>query len=244
MYLSPRVRQGVKAAIPIWIAFIPSSLAFGVAAQAHGLHVGEVILMSAWVYSGPAQFAVLSPIAAGKSSLQILLAATLMNLRFLPMSTALAPYFRGVGVWRLLPAAQFIVASSFVIPYLRFRQESESRGEATTDEPLFDGQSNLAFFLGVGITSFLVWVVGTGVGHEIAQGLPRGFEEGLKFILPGYFAGLLVLDMRGRVLPVICLTGLVATIPATLLSPDWGWIALSIVVATAGWSVEQWMKRA
>ena len=78
--------------------------------------------MSAWVYSGPAQFAVLSPIAMGKSSLQILLAASLMNLRFLPMSTALAPYFRGVRLRSLLSAAQFIVASSFVIPYLHFRK--------------------------------------------------------------------------------------------------------------------------
>jgi predicted branched-subunit amino acid permease len=244
MLFSPRFRQGAKAAIPIWIAFVPSSLAWGIAAQAHGFHLGEVILMSAWVYSGPAQFAVLAPIAAEKSSLQILLAASLMNLRFLPMSTALAPYFRGVRLWRLLPAAHFIVASSFVIPYLRFRQEFESRGGATTDQAPIDGQNNLSFFLGVGITSFLVWVVGTGVGHEVAQGLPGGFEEGLKFILPGYFAGLLVIDMRGRVLPLICLATLVATIPATLLSPDWGWIATAIVVATVGWSLEQWMKRA
>ena len=102
MYFSPRFRQGVKAAIPIWIAFIPSSLAFGVAAQAHGLHLGEVILMSAWVYSGPAQFAMLAPIAEGKSSLQILLAASVINLRFLPMSAALAPYFRGAPLRRLL----------------------------------------------------------------------------------------------------------------------------------------------
>ena len=71
---------------------------------------------------------------------------------------------------------------------------------------------------------------------------PRGFEEGLKFILPGYFAGLLVVDMNGRVMPLICLASLIATIPATLLSPDWGWIAMAIVVAMVGWSVEQWMK--
>jgi predicted branched-subunit amino acid permease len=239
MGFSPRFREGVRAAIPIWIAFVPSSLAFGVAAQAHGLQLGEVVLMSAWVYSGPAQFTVLAPIAAGKSSLQILLAASLVNLRFLPMSTALAPYFRGVRPRRLLVAAHFIVASSFIIPYLHFRQESASR-----ERPATDGQRNLSFFLGVGITSFLIWVVGTGVGHEVAQGLPRGFEEGLKFILPGYFAGLLVIDMRGRILPLICLVSLVATVPAMVLSPDWGWIATAIIVATVGWSVEQWMKRA
>jgi predicted branched-subunit amino acid permease len=239
MGFSPRFREGVRAAIPIWIAFVPSSLAFGVAAQAHGLQLGEVVLMSAWVYSGPAQFTVLAPIAAGKSSLQILLAASLVNLRFLPMSTALAPYFRGVRPRRLLVAAHFIVASSFIIPYLRFRQES-----ASSTHPATDGQRNLSFFLGVGITSFLIWVVGTGVGHAVAQGLPRGFDEGLKFILPGYFAGLLVIDMRGRILPLICLVSLVATVPAMVLSPDWGWIATAIIVATVGWSVEQWMKHA
>ena len=53
MLFSPRFRQGAKAAIPIWIAFVPSSLAWGMAAQAHGLKLDEVILMSAWVYSGP-----------------------------------------------------------------------------------------------------------------------------------------------------------------------------------------------
>ena len=45
MVFSPRFRQGAKAAIPIWIAFVPSSLAWGIAAQAHGLKLDEVILM-------------------------------------------------------------------------------------------------------------------------------------------------------------------------------------------------------
>ena len=58
--------------------------------------------MSAWVYSGPAQFAVLEPLASGKSSLQVLIAAFLVNLRFLPMSAALAPHFGGVRRVKLL----------------------------------------------------------------------------------------------------------------------------------------------
>jgi branched chain amino acid efflux pump len=93
MSFSARFCQGMKAAIPIWIAFIPSSLAGGIAAQAHGLTLDEVILMSAWVYSGPGQFAVLVPLAEGKSALQVVVAGFLMNLRFLPMSAALAPFF-------------------------------------------------------------------------------------------------------------------------------------------------------
>ena len=72
---------------------MPSSLAWGIAAQSHGLTFEEVFLMSAWVYSGPAQFAVLVPLAEGKSAMTVLVAGFLMNLRFLPMSTALARSF-------------------------------------------------------------------------------------------------------------------------------------------------------
>ena len=52
MSFTVRFRQGMKAAIPIWIAFAPSSIAWGIAAQRHGLSFEEIILMSAWVYSG------------------------------------------------------------------------------------------------------------------------------------------------------------------------------------------------
>ena len=53
----------MTAAIPIGIIFVSASLAWGIAAQAHGLTIGEIVLLSAWVYSGPAQFAVLVPLA-------------------------------------------------------------------------------------------------------------------------------------------------------------------------------------
>src|SRR5205807_9340622 len=96
MFASARFRQGVKAAIPIWIAFVPSSVARGIAVQAHGLRLDEIILMSAWAYSGPAQLAVLEPLSAGQSVLQELVAGFLVNVRFLPMSAALASYFQGV----------------------------------------------------------------------------------------------------------------------------------------------------
>jgi len=86
MLSGTRFRQGMRAAVPIWIAFVPSSIAWGMAPQARGLTLQEILLMSAVVYSGPAQFAVLAPLAEGKSALQVLIAGFLMNLRFLPMS--------------------------------------------------------------------------------------------------------------------------------------------------------------
>ena len=239
MSFAARFRQGMKAAIPIWIAFVPSSIAWGIAAQDHGLSLGEVVLMSAWVYSGPAQFAVLGPLAEGKSALQVLIAGFLMNLRFLPMSTALAPFFRGVKRSQLLLAAHVLSASSFIVPYMQFQKE---RVPIAADSGL-DGYGRLAFFLGVGVTSFLVWVAGTAGGFLAAFGFPPGFEEALKFILPGYFAGLLVVEMKGWAMPLICFGSLVAALPGAVVSPGWGWLVTAIAVATLGWGVEEWKFR-
>jgi len=114
--------------------------------------------MSAWVYSGPAQFAVLAPLAENKSALQVLVAGFLMNLRFLPMSTALAPFFHGVNRIALLICSHVVSASSFIVPYMQFQKERESASGAIEAK---DGYSNLMLFLGVGITSCIVWVTGT-----------------------------------------------------------------------------------
>ncbi|MGH8542747.1 MAG: AzlC family ABC transporter permease [Gammaproteobacteria bacterium] len=233
----------MKAAIPIWIAFVPSSLAWGIAAQAHGLTLNEVVLMSAWVYSGPAQFAVLEPLASGKSSLQVLLAAFLMNLRFLPMSAALAPYFDGVQRMKRLLSCHFVSASSFIVPYLQFQKEAEGDIPGIGEEPQADGDRHLHFFLGVGMTSFLIWVVGTSVGFGVALGFPSGFEEALKFILPGYFAGLLVVEMRGWAMPLICLASLLGAVPGALISPGWGSITIAVIIAIVGWGLELWTQR-
>jgi predicted branched-subunit amino acid permease len=243
MSFTVRFRQGMKAAIPIWIAFAPSSVAWGIAAQRHGLSFEEIILMSAWVYSGPAQFAVLGPLAENKSSLQVLVAGFLMNLRFLPMSTALAPFFRGVRRLPLLLASHVISASSFIVPYLQFQKERDGMTGAASAEPP-DGYGNLAFFLGVGLTSFVVWVTGSGAGFGLALGFPADFDEALRFILPGYFAGLLVVEMKGWAMPLICLGSLMAALPGALASQEWGWLIMAISVATLGWGIEQWKLRA
>jgi predicted branched-subunit amino acid permease len=234
----------MKAAMPVWIAFVPSSVALGMAAQAHGLTLQEILLMSALVYSGPAQFAVLAPLSENQSAFQVLVTGFLMNLRFLTMSMALAPFFRGVKRSVLILSSQVISASSFVLPYLQFQHERKSVSANCSETKEASGHRHLSFFLGVGATSFLVWVIGTGVGYGAALGFPPGFEEPLKFILPGYFAGLLAVETRGRTVALVCLASLFAAVPGALVSPGWGWLATATAVATIGWRAEEWNSRA
>jgi predicted branched-subunit amino acid permease len=240
MIFSKSFRQGVRAAVPVWIAFIPSSFALGMAAKGYGLGMEEIVLMSALVYAGPAQYAVLEPLAAGKTALQIIIATVLMNLRFLPMSAAMAPYFRRVGRARLLWASHFISASSFVLPYVRFQQEEQESASTGTASKTSD--ENLSFFLGIGMTAFCVWVAGTAVGYWAALSIPAGFEEVFKFILPAYFACILVIDLRERMPAAVCILSFLVAVPAALWNVDWGWMLAAIAVATIGWRIEEWRR--
>lgn len=240
MLFSKSFRQGVRAAVPVWIAFVPSSFALGMAAKGYGLGMEEIVLMSALVYAGPAQYAVLEPLADGRAAVQILAATVLMNLRFLPMSAAMAPYFRRVKWTRLLWASHFISASSFVLPYVRFQEDEKESSSAGTASK--SGGENLSFFLGIGMTAFCVWVAGTAAGYGAALRIPPGFDEVFKFILPAYFACILVVDLRERIAAAVCVLAFLVAVPAALWNLDWGWMLAAIALATVAWRIEEWRR--
>ncbi|MBI3001748.1 MAG: AzlC family ABC transporter permease [Deltaproteobacteria bacterium] len=243
MAFSVHFRDGVKTAIPVWFAFIPIAFAMGVAAKAHGLHWGEIVLMSALVYGGPSQFAALEPLGAGKPAVQILLATFLINIRFLPMSATLAPYFRWAKGMRLFLAAHLVSPSSFILTHLHAQRQKGSPGSPAKSETLDERGKYLDYFFGVSTTCFLVWVTGTAFGYWAALAVPPAFNEGLRFVLPGYFACIFALEIREWFLRLVCLISLMVAVPTAVFSPEWGWLVTSLVVATCIWGVERWMER-
>ncbi|MBI2349405.1 MAG: hypothetical protein HYV05_12235, partial [Deltaproteobacteria bacterium] len=94
------------------------------------------------------------------------------------------------------------------------------------------------------LTSFSVWVIAAGVGYWAALHVPHGYEEALKFMLPGYFACLLTAELKGRVAILICLLSFLAAIPGALASPDWGWLMTALAIGTLGWVMERWIRHA
>jgi len=217
------------------------SCALGIAAKTYGLSLAEIVLMSALVYAGPAQFATLEPLASGKPALQIILTTLLINLRLLVMSAAMAPYFRGVKRAARLLSIHFLGISSFIVPYLHFQKHIERlpQSEAVAEISL----ENLSYYLGVALTNYSVWVLGTGLGYWVALRFPSGFEEGLKFMLPGYFAALLFSELKQRTARITVVASFFAAIPGALWNPDWGWLATALMAATVFWGMEQWMRR-
>jgi predicted branched-subunit amino acid permease len=87
-------------------------------------------------------------------------------------------------------------------------------------------------------------VAGTAAGYWAALSIPAGFDEAFKFLLPAYFACILVVDLRERVAAAVCVAAFLVAVPAALWNLDWGWMIAAITVATIAWRIEQWRRRA
>jgi predicted branched-subunit amino acid permease len=84
-----RLRTGLRAGLPFAIAGAVLALSFGVVAQDAGLSRTATIVMSVIVFAGSAQFTAIAIVAAGGTVGAAVVAAALINSRFLPMGVAL-----------------------------------------------------------------------------------------------------------------------------------------------------------
>jgi 4-azaleucine resistance transporter AzlC len=172
-------RAGLRAGVPYAIAGGVVALSFGVLARQAGFSAIGAIVMSAIVFAGSAQFASVSIVAAGGGAGAAVAAATLMNSRFLPMSAAVGPSFRG-GPLKRAAKGQTVVDASWAL---------SSRGDGTFDEHMLIGASAIAY---------TTWVGGTLVGAIWGDKLGDPNSFGLDAIFPAFFFGLLLNELRSR----------------------------------------------
>jgi 4-azaleucine resistance transporter AzlC len=226
--MSASFREGARAAIPVCVAFFAITVAFGIAAHANGLPAGEVLLMSAVVFAGPAQFPAIELLPLSGQAMQILLSTLFINFRFAVMSFALVPYLKRVRTGGLLVGAQLVTMSTFAVSFFRFQRTSD--------------RDNFIYFLGVAIPSYICYVVGTAVGYYFGVRIPAGFEEGIDFIFPAYLTALLAAELRERRSIAVVGVAFLATPVVEALAPGWGLILNAIGVATAAIGVEAWWE--
>src|SRR6202171_6649151 len=81
-------RKNPQAAAPIALAVFVFGASFGVLAVAAHLPAWSVVLMSALVFAGSAQFAALGVVAAGGGVLSAIFAGALLNPRFIARGIA------------------------------------------------------------------------------------------------------------------------------------------------------------
>ena len=170
------VREGIRAGWPVAIAAGLVGVSFGVLAEPV-MGAAAAIAFSALVFAGAAQFAALSVLAAGGGAVPAILAGFLLNLRFLPMGVAIAPWIRG-GVLRRAAYGATIVDASWALA---------SRG---------DGRFDPAVLVGATVPQYPLWVLGTALGALGGDLIGDPETLGLDAVFPAFFLGLLLEEMR------------------------------------------------
>lgn len=215
--------DGLRAASPVILGYLPIGFAFGVLARTAGLTVAEIGLMSLLVYAGSAQFIGAGMIAASAGLPAIISTTFLVNLRHLLMSTALVPSFRENSAWQNSLLAYGITDETFAVNTAILQGRPASR----------------SFVAGVHIASHSAWILASVVGGLAGEMAGNTEALGLDFALPAMFIGLLMPNLSGADRKARMIAGLAAAACAIgfiLLFPgsSWAIIVATMVAATVG----------
>lgn len=157
---------GARRCAPIAASVIPFAIIVAQAAREAGLSVGKTIAMSVVVFAGAAQLTALELAKNGTPETVILGAAILVNLRFGLYSASLSPHLGGTTRWRRAGLSYLLTDQTFA---LCVRDEAASH--------------RVSFFVGAGVTLWVAWQLGTGIGMLVGSSLPSGLSLGFAVAL-------------------------------------------------------------
>jgi 4-azaleucine resistance transporter AzlC len=189
---------GARAGLPFALATFVLGISFGVLARSLGWGIVAPIVFSLITFSGSAQFAVVAVLGAGGGALAAIVAAVLLNSRFLPMGVAVAPFLKGGPLRRALEG-QAVIDASWALA---------SRG---------GGRFDREFMMGATLPQVAAWISGTVIGVLASDVVGDVERLGLDVIFPAFFVALLVEELRsgGRTIPA----ALIAAVLSLALVP-------------------------
>jgi 4-azaleucine resistance transporter AzlC len=177
---APLVRRSLTLALPLAAVVGVFGISFGVLATGtSGFGALAALAMSATTFAGSAQFAAVTVLSAGGQLLPAVVAAVLLNLRYLPIGISVAPSMRGGWLQRFLQA-QLVVDESWAV--------SARAG----------GRFDARILVVVGLTLYAAWLIGTGVGVVTGAALGDPNRLGLDGAFPALFLALLAAQLRNR----------------------------------------------
>jgi 4-azaleucine resistance transporter AzlC len=184
---------GARAVLPLALATGAMGISFGVLAYASGWGMVAPIVFSVIAFSGTAQFAVVSVLGGGGGVVPAIVAAVLLNARFLPMGVAVAPFLKG-GTLRRALEGQAVVDASWAMA---------SRG---------GGRFDREFMIGATIPQVTLWIGGTVVGVLVGGVVGNVEWLGLDVIFPTFYLTLLVEELRagGRTIAAVLIAAALA----------------------------------
>jgi 4-azaleucine resistance transporter AzlC len=172
-------RHGFRVGIGLGAGVFVLAVSFGDFAVRHHWPAWLTVVMSLVVFSGSAQFAVVTSLAGGGGLGPALVSASLVNLRFVPMATSAARDLKG-GRWRRALEGQAVVDGSWL---------AAQRGDGTLDRRVMIAAS---------LVQWPAWVAGTALGALVLPSPHTTYAAGLDLVFPAFFIMLLLDTLMAR----------------------------------------------
>jgi 4-azaleucine resistance transporter AzlC len=173
-----RIRDGARAALPLVPSPVLFGLSFGVLAESAGMSAAAAVVMSGTTFAGAAQFAAASVLETGGTLAAAIVAAVLLNGRYVALSITVASIFPG-GRLRRLAESQLIVDESWALS-----------GRS--------GRFEWPILVGAGLLFYVLWVSSTAVGTVLGGALGDPNALGLDAAFAVLFLALAVPYLRER----------------------------------------------
>jgi len=165
--------------------------------------------------------------AIGTGPISIILTTFIVNLRHLLMSASLSPY---VDRWARSEKAGFafeLTDETFALHALR-----GAHGKLDKKETFI-----------INILAHSAWILGTGLGFILGRQILETEPLALDFALPAMFIALLVMQLSSKPKVIVAVvSGLFSVGLYYFGLQRWYVIAATIIGATLGVWIEQWMK--
>lgn len=183
MKVSTEWRLGLIRGLPIMLGYLPVGFAFGVLAVKSGIPPALAVAMGVLMFSGSGQFVFASLWGGGAGILSTATAVGIVNLRYLLMSAAEAPWMDGIGRLKRFFLGCGITDESFVVHAAAIQE-----GWPLNTAVMFICNQSIQ----------LAWVVGCAIG-AFCGGLVNDVRPlGLDYAITAMFIALLVPQCSSR----------------------------------------------
>lgn len=219
---------GCREVSPVLLGTIPFGLVAGIVSVASGLTPLQGVALSVLSFSGIAQLVTCQLIAAQSPAVVTIMAATIVSLRLLMYSAAIAPHLAHLSPrWRAL-LAFLMTDQSFVMTVKRFSEPGDVRHRHW-------------YFLGTALTLYLSWQAAVIVGVVAGAQVPSDWS--LDFVVVLTFISLLVPAVRTRADLAAAIVAFGVALAAAGLPYRLSLVVASIAGIAAGMAIERGRRK-
>lgn len=212
--------EGLKRGLPIVLGYVPVGFAFGVLAVKNGIPPSLAVAMAVLMFSGSGQFVFASLWGGGAGILSTTAAVCIVNLRYLLMSAAEAPWYGGIGRLKRFFLGFGITDESFVVHATAL----QSGWRLNT----------LTIFV-TNQTIQLAWVSGCAIGAFCGGLVDDVRPLGLDYAITAMFLALLVPQCQSRLHLLVAIFTMCLSIALKVSGlGQWNVAVATIVGATLG----------